>query len=135
MRQVLRVLSEYRWPIYIAGHLLMSIGACGALVYVGGRRIDSGAMEMGACSPEVRVDTIADRAGIEFILRLRLERRDHGLQHRRPRQRFSERDGAGRLAMPGPGPESRAGMCCDAPLAGDEADLPRFPVEIGRAHV
>ena len=26
-----------------------------------------GAMEMGACSPEVRVDTIADRAGIEAL--------------------------------------------------------------------
>ena len=37
MRQVLRVLSEYRWPIYIGGHLTMSVVACGVLVWVATR--------------------------------------------------------------------------------------------------
>ena len=33
----LRLISEYRWPIYIGGHLTMSIVACGVLVYVATR--------------------------------------------------------------------------------------------------
>ena len=32
-----RLLSEYRWPIYIGGHLTMSVVACGVLVYVATR--------------------------------------------------------------------------------------------------
>lgn len=32
-----RLISEYRWPIYIAGHLVMSVVACGALVWVATR--------------------------------------------------------------------------------------------------
>lgn len=32
-----RLVSEYRWPIYIAGHLAMSVVACGVLVYVATR--------------------------------------------------------------------------------------------------
>ena len=33
----LRLLSDYRWPIYIAGHLTMTVVACGVLVYVATR--------------------------------------------------------------------------------------------------
>ena len=32
-----RLVSDYRWPIYIAGHLLMSVVACGVLVWVATR--------------------------------------------------------------------------------------------------
>lgn len=32
-----RLVSEYRWPIYIAGHLTMSVVACGVLVWVATR--------------------------------------------------------------------------------------------------
>jgi len=32
-----RLVSDYRWPIYIAGHLTMSIVACSVLVYVATR--------------------------------------------------------------------------------------------------
>lgn len=32
-----KLLSEYRWPIYIAGHLAMSVIACGVLVWVATR--------------------------------------------------------------------------------------------------
>jgi nitrogen fixation protein FixH len=32
-----RLISDYRWPIYIAGHLTMSIVACAVLVYVATR--------------------------------------------------------------------------------------------------
>jgi nitrogen fixation protein FixH len=32
-----RTLSEYRWPIFIGGHLTMSLVACGVLVYVATR--------------------------------------------------------------------------------------------------
>lgn len=35
--RVWRLLSDYRWPIYIAGHLTMSIVACSVLVYVATR--------------------------------------------------------------------------------------------------
>ncbi|MBS1817629.1 MAG: FixH family protein [Acidobacteria bacterium] len=37
MKRVLRLLSEYRWPIYIGGHLTMSIVACAVLVWVATR--------------------------------------------------------------------------------------------------
>ncbi len=36
-RAILRVVSEYRWPIYLGGLLTMSIGACGVLVWVATR--------------------------------------------------------------------------------------------------
>ena len=32
-----RLISEYRWPIYIGGHLTMSIVACAVLVWVATR--------------------------------------------------------------------------------------------------
>lgn len=32
-----RLVSEYRWPIYIGGHLTMSVVACGVLVWVATR--------------------------------------------------------------------------------------------------
>ena len=32
-----RLVSDYRWPIYIAGHLMMSVIACGVLVWVATR--------------------------------------------------------------------------------------------------
>lgn len=35
--RVLRLLSDYRWPIYIAAHLTMSVVACGVLVWVATR--------------------------------------------------------------------------------------------------
>lgn len=35
--KLFRLLSEYRWPIYIGGHLTMSIVACGVLVWVATR--------------------------------------------------------------------------------------------------
>jgi hypothetical protein len=35
--KLFRLLSEYRWPIYIAGHLTMSVGACAVLVWVATR--------------------------------------------------------------------------------------------------
>lgn len=35
--KLLRLLSDYRWPIYIAGHLTMSVVACGVLVWVATR--------------------------------------------------------------------------------------------------
>jgi hypothetical protein len=35
--KILRLLSDYRWPIYIAGHLVMSVVACGVLVWVATR--------------------------------------------------------------------------------------------------
>lgn len=35
--KALRLLSDYRWPIYIAGHLTMSVVACGVLVWVATR--------------------------------------------------------------------------------------------------
>ncbi|MGD9903920.1 MAG: FixH family protein [Vicinamibacterales bacterium] len=35
--KVLRLLSEYRWPIFIGGHLTMSLVASGVLVYVATR--------------------------------------------------------------------------------------------------
>jgi hypothetical protein len=35
--KVLRLVSEYRWPIFIGGHLTMSLVACGVLVYVATR--------------------------------------------------------------------------------------------------
>jgi nitrogen fixation protein FixH len=35
--RVFRLLSEYRWPIFIGGHLTMSIVACGVLVWVATR--------------------------------------------------------------------------------------------------
>lgn len=34
MREFFRLLSDYRWPIYIGGHLTMSVVACGVLVWV-----------------------------------------------------------------------------------------------------
>lgn len=34
---LLRTISEYRWPIFIGGHLTMSLVACGVLVYVAPR--------------------------------------------------------------------------------------------------
>lgn len=33
----LRLVSDYRWPIYIGGHLTMSVVACGVLVWVATR--------------------------------------------------------------------------------------------------
>lgn len=33
----LRLLSDYRWPLYIGGHLTMSVVACGVLVWVATR--------------------------------------------------------------------------------------------------
>jgi hypothetical protein len=33
MKKFLRLVSEYRWPIYIGGHLAMSVIACGVLVW------------------------------------------------------------------------------------------------------
>lgn len=35
--KVTRLVSEYRWPIYIGAHLTMSVVACGVLVYVATR--------------------------------------------------------------------------------------------------
>ena len=35
--KLVRLVSDYRWPIYIAGHLVMSITACGVLVWVATR--------------------------------------------------------------------------------------------------
>ena len=35
--KVFRLMSEYRWPIYIGGHLTMSIVACSVLVWVATR--------------------------------------------------------------------------------------------------
>lgn len=35
--KVFRLLSEYRWPIYLGGHLTMSLVACGVLVWVATR--------------------------------------------------------------------------------------------------
>lgn len=35
--RLLRTLSDYRWPIFIGGHLTMSVVACGVLVYVATR--------------------------------------------------------------------------------------------------
>lgn len=35
--KALKFVSDYRWPIYIAGHLTMSIVACGVLVWVATR--------------------------------------------------------------------------------------------------
>ncbi len=35
--KVFRLISEYRWPIYIGGHLTMSIVACAVLVWVATR--------------------------------------------------------------------------------------------------
>jgi hypothetical protein len=35
--KLFRLISEYRWPIYIAGHLSMSVGACAVLVWVATR--------------------------------------------------------------------------------------------------
>lgn len=35
--KLLRLVSEYRWPIYIGGHLTMSVVACGVLVWVATR--------------------------------------------------------------------------------------------------
>ncbi len=37
MRRYLRLISEYRWPIYLAGLLVMSVVACGVLVWVATR--------------------------------------------------------------------------------------------------
>jgi FixH len=34
---VFRLISDYRWPIYIGGHLTMSVVACGVLVWVATR--------------------------------------------------------------------------------------------------
>lgn len=33
----LRLISEYRWPIYVGGHLTMSVAACAVLVWVATR--------------------------------------------------------------------------------------------------
>lgn len=33
MKTMFRVISEYRWPIYIGGHLVMSVTACAVLVW------------------------------------------------------------------------------------------------------
>jgi hypothetical protein len=33
VKKLFRLVSEYRWPIYLAGHLVMSIVACGVLVW------------------------------------------------------------------------------------------------------
>lgn len=35
--RILRLISDYRWPIYIGGHLTMSVVACGVLVWVATR--------------------------------------------------------------------------------------------------
>ncbi|MEZ5283679.1 MAG: FixH family protein [Vicinamibacterales bacterium] len=35
--RILHLVSEYRWPIYIGGHLTMSVVACGVLVWVATR--------------------------------------------------------------------------------------------------
>lgn len=35
--KLLRLVSDYRWPIFIGGHLTMSLVACGVLVYVATR--------------------------------------------------------------------------------------------------
>jgi hypothetical protein len=35
--KILRVISDYRWPIYLGGLLTMSVVACGVLVYVATR--------------------------------------------------------------------------------------------------
>lgn len=35
--KAVRLISEYRWPIYIGAHLTMSVVACGVLVYVATR--------------------------------------------------------------------------------------------------
>ncbi len=35
--KLFRLLSEYRWPIYIGGHLTLSVVACGVLVWVATR--------------------------------------------------------------------------------------------------
>jgi hypothetical protein len=35
--KIVRLISDYRWPIYIAGHLTMSVVACGVLVWVATR--------------------------------------------------------------------------------------------------
>jgi len=35
--RIVRLVSEYRWPIYLGGLLMMSIVACGALVWVATR--------------------------------------------------------------------------------------------------
>lgn len=35
--KLFRLVSDYRWPIYIGGHLTMSIVACGVLVWVATR--------------------------------------------------------------------------------------------------
>jgi hypothetical protein len=35
--KLFRLVSDYRWPIYIAGHLTMSVGACAVLVWVATR--------------------------------------------------------------------------------------------------
>ncbi|MEO8679686.1 MAG: FixH family protein [Vicinamibacterales bacterium] len=37
MKNFFRLLSDYRWPIYIGGHLTMSVVACGVLVWVATR--------------------------------------------------------------------------------------------------
>ncbi|MBP1636251.1 MAG: FixH family protein [Acidobacteria bacterium] len=37
VRSILRVISEYRWPIYLGGLLAMSVAACGVLVWVATR--------------------------------------------------------------------------------------------------
>ena len=35
--KLFRLVSEYRWPIYLGGHLAMSVIACGVLVWVATR--------------------------------------------------------------------------------------------------
>lgn len=35
--KIVRLLSEYRWPIYLGGHLAMSVAACAVLVWVATR--------------------------------------------------------------------------------------------------
>lgn len=37
MKKLFRLVSDYRWPIYIGGHLTMSVVACGVLVWVATR--------------------------------------------------------------------------------------------------
>ena len=37
MKSCFRLISDYRWPIYIGGHLVMSVVACGVLVWVATR--------------------------------------------------------------------------------------------------
>ena len=50
--KLLRLISDYRWPIYIGGHLTMSVVACGVLVWVATRpdapRPDPGLLRGGA---------------------------------------------------------------------------------------